>query len=218
MLHYLTSGLIFIVYYLLRKTWKIELVEPPEMTRMLIEKRPFILAHWHGDELSLLHLVRRYRIGTIVSTSKDGQRMNQILIWHGAATSRGSSTRGGVGALKGIIRLVRAGNNCSFAVDGPKGPLHKVKPGLFEVSKALRLPIFWAGVGVDRAFYFPKSWNKTFLPKPFARLRIEWHGPMEALLENQDPRAPDIAQTLERELHAAKQQALASFAVPDTRC
>lgn len=158
--HYFLSALIFLIYKTLQWTWRVELVEPPEMTRLLAEKKPFILAHWHGDELSLIHLARRYRIGTIVSTSKDGQLMNQVLIWLGASTSRGSSTRGGVGALKGLIRLVRNGNNCSFAVDGPKGPLHKVKPGVFEVSKALELPIFWVGVASDRSFLFKSPGTK----------------------------------------------------------
>ncbi|HRO66065.1 MAG TPA: lysophospholipid acyltransferase family protein [Pseudobdellovibrionaceae bacterium] len=216
--HYFLSALIFIIYKTLRWTWRVELIEPPEMTRLLREKKPFILAHWHGDELSLIHLARRYRIGTIVSTSKDGQLMNQVLIWLGASTSRGSSTRGGVGALKGLIRLVRNGNNCSFAVDGPKGPLHKVKPGVFEVSKSLGLPVFWVGVASNRAFHFKKSWNQASLPRPFARVKIQWHGPMIPLSAETDPRSADLARTLERELHAAKQQALASFAVPDTGC
>lgn len=188
------------------------------MVERLQKNQPFILAHWHGDELSLIQLARRYRIGTIVSTSKDGQLMNQVLIWLGASTSRGSSTRGAVTALKGLIRLVRQGNNCSFAVDGPKGPLHRVKPGLFEVSKALQIPIFWVGVAVDRKIVFHKSWNQAFLPKPFARLKIQWHGPIQPLATDEDPRSPKLAQTLEEELHAAKQQALASFAVPDTEC
>lgn len=204
--------LVFVIYRSLKLTWKITLIEPPEMKSALRERKPFILAHWHGDEIVLMQLLGRYRIATIVSTSKDGEMMNTLIHMFGAVSSRGSSTRGAVGALKGLIRLVRDGHNCSFAVDGPKGPIYKVKPGVFETSRMLDLPIYWAGVACDRAFEFPKSWNKTYLPKPFAKVRIEWHGPSPAITEAQDPRDPELATRLEVQLNAAKQQALGSIA------
>lgn len=210
------SGLVFLLYRTLSWTWRIRLEEPPEMKKALAEGRPFILAHWHGDELALIHLARHYRIGTIVSQSEDGQIMNRVLIWLGARTARGSSTRGGVGALKGLIRLVREGANCSFAVDGPKGPIYQVKPGIFEVSRMLNLPIYWVGVSKSRAFEFPRSWNKTYLPKPFARICIQWSGPLDPVPENQDPRSLELAKDLERKLNAAKQQALVSIAEAGT--
>lgn len=209
---FLISALVYVIYQSLRWTWRQEIHEPEELQKFLVNGRPFILAHWHGDELVLMQLAGRYRIGTIVSTSKDGDLMNRIFNWFGGRTVRGSSTRGGVGALKGLLRLIRGGANCSFAVDGPKGPLHKVKPGIFEVSKLLELPIFWAGVSADRSFEFPRSWNKTYLPKPFARVSIRWHGPLVPPSPDQDPRDPALALDLETKLHAAKQQAVAVIA------
>lgn len=203
---------VYVIYTALRLTWRVTLIEPPEMKAALKNKKPFVMAHWHGDEIALMQLLGPYRVATIVSTSKDGEIMNHLIRLFGARASRGSSTRGAVGALKGLIRLIREGHPCSFAVDGPKGPLHKAKPGVFEISRSLQLPIFVAGCACDRAFEFPKSWNKTYLPKPFARVHLEWHGPRPPIPENQDPRDPKIATQLEVELHAAKQQALASIA------
>ncbi len=91
----------------------------------LENKKPVVLAHWHGDELALLSIVKRYRIATIASQSKDGELMAKVLKWLGAKTSRGSSSRGGVQALKRSFAFGKRWGNCSFAVDGPKGPLHK---------------------------------------------------------------------------------------------
>jgi hypothetical protein len=178
--------LVFIIYQSLRWTWRLKVVEPPDFQQALKDRRSFILSHWHGDELVLLQLIPSYRIATIVSTSKDGEMMNTLVGWMQGKTSRGSSTRGAVSALKGLIRLVREGYNCSFAVDGPKGPIYKVKPGVFEMSKSLQLPIYWSGVACDRAFHFPKSWNKTYLPKPFARIYVQWFGPMDPIQKDQD--------------------------------
>ena len=177
------------------------------MVQSLADRQPILLAHWHGDELVLLSTVRRYRVATIASQSKDGELMAKILSWMGARTSRGSSTRGGVQALKGLIRLLKDGGACSFAVDGPKGPIYKVKPGIFEIARMISAPIYSAGVCCDRAWHFPKSWNKTFLPKPFANVVIIWTGPNPPVPKDADPRNPDLALALEDHLHQAKQQA-----------
>ncbi|MFP5518612.1 MAG: lysophospholipid acyltransferase family protein [Bdellovibrionia bacterium] len=201
---YFLSSLVFIIYKLLYWTWKIKIVEPPEMTAALKNHTPFIISHWHGDELALIHLAKYLRIATIVSTSKDGELMSTVLTWLGAKQTRGSSTRGGASALKGLIRLVKEGNNAGFAVDGPKGPIYKVKPGVFELSRLLQAPIYAAGVACDSAWHFPKAWNKTFLPKPFARIIIYWVGPIPAATKDVDPRDPQLAESLEMKLWDAQ--------------
>jgi lysophospholipid acyltransferase (LPLAT)-like uncharacterized protein len=196
---WIQSFIIWIIYKTLQLTWRVSYDESTEFTENLKNKTPMILAHWHGDELSLIHLARRYRIATIVSTSKDGERMNGVLKLLGGTTSRGSSTRGGVSALRRLIRLVRSGYNCSFAVDGPKGPLHSVKPGVFELSRMIsngNTQIFAAGVYCDRAWRFPKSWNQAYLPKPFARLHIMWRLALPGVTKDQDPKDPQLAESL----------------------
>lgn len=200
------SVLVFVIYRTLSWTWRVRIIEPGSMKEALTKKEPFVLAHWHGDELVLISLVKRYNIATIASQSKDGELMANVLKWLGARTSRGSSTRGGVQALKGLIRLMKEGGNCSFAVDGPKGPLHKVKPGVFEFARIAHAPIYVGGVYCDRAIHFPKSWNKTFLPKPFAKIIVCWIGPFKEISKDIDPRDPDLALELENLLHQARHQ------------
>lgn len=210
--------LIFLIYRVLSATWRVTITQPESLTQAVKNRKPYLLAHWHGDELVLLSIVRHYGVVTIVSQSKDGAMMDFIFRRMGGFTVRGSSTRGGIGALKGLIRMSRAGYPSSFAVDGPKGPIYQVKPGIFEVSRVLNLAIYWAGIHCDRAIHFPKSWNKTYLPKPFAKIRIQWFGPMNPIGENEDPRSPEIARTLGDALNAAKQQVAGSIAEPGIGC
>ncbi|MGZ3773751.1 MAG: lysophospholipid acyltransferase family protein [Pseudobdellovibrionaceae bacterium] len=213
---YILPIIVFIFYRTLSWTWRVRLIEPDSLKKSLENQNAIVLAHWHGDELALLSVVKRYRIATIASQSKDGELMAKVLKWLGARTSRGSSTRGGVQALKGLLRLVKDGGNCSFAVDGPKGPIYKVKPGVFELSRMIAGPIYAAGVACDRAIYFPKSWNKTFLPKPFAKVIIYWDGPTQPVPRDADPKNPDLALELEALLHRARQQAVKFIADNDT--
>ncbi len=185
------------------------------MKKSLSSREPLIFAHWHGDEVALIYMVGRYRIATITSTSKDGEMMNTVIRLLGGVTTRGSSTRGAINALKGLIRLVRdQKRNSSFAVDGPKGPIHEVKPGVFELSRLMNSPIYSVGVSCDRAWVFHKAWNKAYLPKPFARIHMEWIGPLGPVTKDMDPRSEQLAKTLADALRNAQNQAVKKIAAP----
>lgn len=208
---YVLPYIVFLIYKALWLTWKIEFIEPDEMKKAMSDKRSMILAHWHGDEMGLMHIGRRYNLATIVSTSKDGEIMNRVLALTGVPTSRGSSTRGGVGALKGLIGLMKKGYSCSFAVDGPKGPIYVAKPGVFEVSRILNAPIFCAGVACDKKKVFERAWNKGFLPLPFAKLVIKWE-PFPEITKEMDPRDEGLARQIEATLHRARDAAYKAIA------
>lgn len=203
--------IVWLLYKALYFTWKIELHVPPELSLSWKERRPFVLAHFHGDEAALLWLVTQYRLSTMVSTSKDGEMMNTIYKLLGGRTSRGSSTRGGVSALKGLLGLLKRGSNTNIAVDGPKGPIYEVKPGVFELSRLSKSEIYAGGVCCKSSWYFPKSWNKAYLPKPFARIVIVWTGPLGPITKHDDPRSPELAKTLQNQLFAARHRAAILF-------
>ncbi|MFO1219504.1 MAG: DUF374 domain-containing protein [Burkholderiaceae bacterium] len=193
-------------YRLLSLTWRITIREPDSLRDVLRERRPFLLAHWHGDELALLHIVRRYRIATLSSQSRDGRIMARLLHRLGAVTCAGSSSRGGAGGFKALIRLLRDGHNGSFAVDGPRGPIYKVKPGVLEMSRVLGCPIYYPTIRCDRAIFLYRAWNEGYLPKPFARLEIDFQGPMPPVAQGQDPRDPALLAELESRMLEAKRR------------
>lgn len=208
---WLTALLIWIIYRSLAATWQLEILEPVQMRARLKNKEPVILAHWHGDELILLGLIAHYRTATMISTSKDGDIMAALVKrFHGRFT-RGSSTRQGIGALIGLIRMIKKERlNSSVAVDGPKGPIYKVKQGIFELSRASGFPIVAGACACDRAWHFPKAWNKTYLPKPFARVRVVWTE-MFHIEDGADPKSPELASKLEAALHHARDMAAKSL-------
>ncbi len=205
---YILPHITLFILRLLWWSWRVKLEEPPEMSEYIKIRKPFLLAHWHGDEVVLLPLVKRYRLATMTSTSKDGDLMAWIVSQLGGTSSRGSSTRGGVNALRGLIRLIKINkHNSSVAVDGPRGPIYKVKPGIFEISRLTGTPIFWVGVSATKYHLFNKAWNKAILPLPFSKVYIQWHGPMKEISPLQDPKAESLALDLENKLNAAKHQA-----------
>ncbi len=203
----LLGVLAFFFYSALRLTWRLQINESESLKRALANGTPIVIAFWHGDELGVVQLGRRYRVAVITSTSKDGEIMNTAARLMGSKTARGSSTRGGVAALKGIIKLAKKGYRPSVAVDGPKGPYHKVKPGVFEISKIVGAEVFPLAIASDRSFIFKKAWNKAFLPLPFARVVAQWGEALPVVARDADAHDPKLALDLEQALLAAGQQA-----------
>ena len=191
------------LYRLWTSTWRVTLIESPGLVAAKERGEPLIFAHWHGSELAILPLVKPYRIATMTSTSKDGQLIDYTVRRLGGATSRGSSTRGGVSALTGLVRLVVAGYRASMDVDGPKGPLHVVKPGVFELSRLAKAKIVPMGAAANHALVFHKAWNKAFLPKPFAHVVVYFAEPWPAVARHQSAKNASLQDRLQAEIAKA---------------
>ena len=209
---YILPRATYLFYRFLVWSWRIHIFESPELLSHLKNQQPVIFAHWHGDEIAILHCVSRFNLATMTSTSKDGSLINYVIQKLGGVTSRGSSTRGGTSALKGLIRLIKKGHNTSFAVDGPKGPLYKVKPGVFELSRLTGAQIVPIGVCCYDRWDFPKAWNKTFVPKPFSKVAIYFDSALPAIDRKQNPRDSQLAENLAQHIKQAQGRAVNFFA------
>jgi lysophospholipid acyltransferase (LPLAT)-like uncharacterized protein len=149
--------------------------------------RSCVFGHWHGDELALIGFCRYAKYLALSSQSKDGSIMAAALKVMGLDVARGSSSRGGTRALVSMIRMVK--NNhyyVSFAVDGPTGPRHKAKPGIHLFASKSDLPIYQCVTRCDRKWDIPNTWNKTYLPKPFAKISLYFYELPKATKTNRD--------------------------------
>jgi lysophospholipid acyltransferase (LPLAT)-like uncharacterized protein len=208
----------YFLHRLLSWSWRVELHLSDELRSCWQRKEPVIYAHWHEDETVLILVIRLFRAAILNSKSSDGQMMAKIVQLYGAKTAKGSSSRDGVEALKGLVRLTKAGFNPTVAVDGPRGPRHQVKPGIFQLSRLCQAKIFPGSVAYENAWHFPRSWDKAYLPKPFSRVVITWGQPMPAIESKFDPRSEQLALRLKESLENNKEQALKLFADKQTKC
>jgi lysophospholipid acyltransferase (LPLAT)-like uncharacterized protein len=207
MLRLIAPWIAFLLHRSLLATWKLEFDESQAFQAARCAGEPIVFAHWHGDELGLVFLLPHYKSCAMVSTSEDGSIMAKVVQLYGAKVSRGSSTRGGVSALRGLLRLAREGWSPSVAVDGPKGPRHRAKAGVFELAKLTGGRIYPLVADCDRAWVFRKSWNQAYLPKPGARVCIHVGEPLPALSKDVDAHDAKLAESLELALTDAKRHA-----------
>lgn len=144
-----------------------------ENRKMAKDKSPYktyVYAVWHQNILSTLltHTDEKYTM--IISASKDGDIMAGAIEKFGHNTSRGSSSRDGKKALISVIKIMKLGFPASMAVDGPKGPIHVVKPGVLEMARLTESAVVPLSYYSKNFWCFNKSWDKFRLPKPFTTL------------------------------------------------
>lgn len=144
--------------------------------RAILEKgQPVLVALWHGRLLYFLDLYmrhyRRFPFTVMVSRSRDGEFIAQILERGGIHTIRGSSRRGGTRALLEVIERVRTGTTAVLTPDGPRGPRYRVQPGIITVAKKTGAPIIPTTYGAQWRKVV-KSWDRFIIPLPFSRIVV----------------------------------------------
>jgi lysophospholipid acyltransferase (LPLAT)-like uncharacterized protein len=208
------SFIVFVIYRLLISTWRQKIISNPQLDDDLKNKRPVVFALWHGHELAMISFSKFYPVVTMTSISDDGQIMDGALKRLGMKTSKGSSSKKAVQGLKGLLRLGKSGHIPVVPVDGPKGPIYVPKPGVFEISRLLNARIYPGALASSSQINFEKSWNKTFLPKLFAKVVLVWGKPLDVVSRAEDPRSPELAARLTVALNAASQSARKEIEMP----
>ncbi len=130
-----------------------------------------IYAFWHNRIFAGTYFFRNRGIVVITSQSFDGEYIARFIQRLGYGAVRGSSTRGGVGALVGMIRLMKQGLPMGFTVDGPKGPKYVAKTGAVLLAKKTGNPMMPFVVEAEK-FWTINSWDKMQIPKLFTRAKI----------------------------------------------
>ncbi len=134
---------------------------------------PAIVAFWHGNLAALapLHADRNW-VG-LVSQSHDGDLLAAVLGAMGFGLVRGSSSRGGVGALVGLREALLRGAVVAIAVDGPRGPRGQVAPGAVALAAMAACPLVAVRLRASPSLRLG-SWDGSHIPFPFGRLELEY--------------------------------------------
>lgn len=127
---------------------------------------PCIYAMWHCHQLCIHGINHREKLNVLISRSKDGQIMADIVEKWGFKTIRGSKGKqGAVEASMQMISALKAGENCAMMIDGPRGPARKVKNGIIKIAKlsgAPIVPVYWYSPSFN--FASLPSWDSLRMP------------------------------------------------------
>lgn len=130
-----------------------------------------IYSFWHDRIISGTYFYRDQGIIVLSSSSFDSEYTARIIQRLGFGIIKGSSTRGGIQALVGMIRMMKQGYSMAFTIDGPKGPRYEAKAGPILLAKKTGNPLM-PFVMECKSFWTLKSWDRLQIPKPFTRANL----------------------------------------------
>jgi len=133
---------------------------------------PVIYAFLHGHVLPLLRHPLPRPTAAIVSLSRDGEIQAHVLGRLGFSILRGSSSRGGAAVLRRSLEWLESGRDLALAVDGPRGPAGRSKPGVLHLAERCRAAIVPVACAASPAARLRSSWDSFLVPAPLARARI----------------------------------------------
>jgi len=160
-----------------------------------------IYAFWHDRIFASTWYFRNRGIAVITSQSKDGEYIARFIQRLGYGAIRGSSTRGGVGALVEMIKAMRNGTPTAFTLDGPKGPRYEAKPGAVLLSKKTGHPVMPFVIECAR-YWTIGSWDGLQIPIPFTRAKLMIDKPMYVNPDANDEQVREKLRELQLSLDA----------------
>jgi lysophospholipid acyltransferase (LPLAT)-like uncharacterized protein len=157
-----------------------------------------IHAFWHGRILPGTVYFKRRGIVVITSENFDGEWIARIITKFGYGTARGSSSRGARKALLQLVRDVQE-RPVAFTLDGPRGPARVAQPGAVWLAKVTGKPIIPFHLEADRHWTL-ESWDRTQIPKPFARIALVFAPPIQIASTATDDSLDHVNRHLEASL------------------
>lgn len=125
---------------------------------------------WHENLLLPTVYFGRPEIAVLISQHRDGQLLGSLIQSLGMGMVCGSTTRGGVDAVRKLVAGDAPFRHLAVTPDGPRGPRRVVQQGLVYVASRAGMKVACVGVGYRRPWRLG-SWDRFAIPKPFTRAR-----------------------------------------------
>ena len=195
----------YMLLRMLRFTWRVYFSDPHGIMEAGRD-RPLIFCAWHNRLAYVMIAIREdiqpktgRRLAAMVSASRDGAFLVEILRAFGVEPVRGSTSRRGRQALLELSRQVKAGRHLGITPDGPRGPCYEIQDGILSLAQLTGLPIVPLGCQARRKVRF-KSWDRFQLPWPLTRCDVAFGEPLEVPRKATDEQRNALKDDLKRRM------------------
>ena len=177
------TRLAVLVIKLLSSLIAIKRVDFGPVKELARENKNVVYAFFHGEQFVLIAGHKNEGAVMMTSLSEDGNLQTKILKKLGFDIVRGSTKKGAASGARALIEKLESGKSIGLAVDGPKGPAFKVKPGVTFLAQKTQIPVVPVRVVIKNKIEF-KAWDKYILPIPFTTAFIKYGQPIPVLPED----------------------------------
>ncbi|CAN5571957.1 lysophospholipid acyltransferase family protein [soil metagenome] len=140
----------------------------------------YIGALWHNRLLLLPFVIKRYlpkrRGAALISTSRDGAILADLVERFEFEVVRGSSSRKGASAIRQLAEVIASGRDVVMTPDGPRGPAYELGQGIIFLAQQSGAEVVPINLEYSSCWRV-KSWDRFILPKPFSSVRVIFGAP-----------------------------------------
>tara|TARA_B100001142_G_scaffold62940_1_gene62193 strand:- start:1049 stop:1729 length:681 start_codon:yes stop_codon:yes gene_type:complete len=162
---------IYIVFVKITSNIKYENIDSPK--KYWQNKKPFILAFWHGQLMTFSYTWKINKKLNILASSHSDGRFGASIARYFKLNNIPISSDGNNLSLRPIFKILNSNNYIAITPDGPRGPKEKVSEGIIKIAKISKVPIIPVGFGSSKNFCL-KSWDSFLITLPFSKCRIVW--------------------------------------------
>jgi lysophospholipid acyltransferase (LPLAT)-like uncharacterized protein len=84
-----------------------------------------------------------------------------------------------------MAEILASGRDVVISPDGPRGPAYRLGPGVIFLAQKSGAPVFPINLEYSSSWRL-KSWDRFFLPRPFARVRVIFGEPHQVAATDGD--------------------------------
>ena len=162
--------------------FRFKINDPHKIFDLVAGGTPVIGITWHNRLLYFPACVPdriRRKTYALISSSRDGQYICDLISFFHLRALRGSSSRRGTGVFLEALSVLSE-EKCSVCItpDGPRGPRYHLNPGVIKLAQKTGCPVVPLAVNSNR-YWSAGSWDAFRIPKPFSRLTFELGEPVK---------------------------------------
>ena len=131
----------------------------------------YVFSMWHEYVLLPIFKFGHPNMAGLVSKHADGRLLGHLLGSVRMGMVAGSTNRGGVEAIRQILRDKDRHRHLVVTPDGPRGPRRVAQVGVVYIASRTEMLVVPVGVGYARAWR-ATSWDRFAVPRPFSRARL----------------------------------------------
>ncbi len=161
-----------------RRTSRLEVIGLSNPQKFWDKKQPVILALWHGRLMYSTYISpKKVPITALASMHKDGKIIALAVNMIGMDIVEGSSTRGGVSAVRQLLKASQKGNSIFITPDAPPNKVYTCAKGVAEIARIGKLPVIPCAFSVKHGKQLNTK-DRFILPRPFTKLYLQYGKPI----------------------------------------
>jgi lysophospholipid acyltransferase (LPLAT)-like uncharacterized protein len=120
-------------------------------------------------------VIKRYlperRGAALISASRDGEILADLVERFGFEVVRGSTSRKGASAIRQLAEVIAHGQDVVITPDGPRGPPYELGQGIIYLAQQSGAQVVPLNLEYSSCWRV-KSWDRFILPTPFSKVRV----------------------------------------------